>query len=138
MKPIIKQLKPFDYLLIGITFLLSFVPAIWTYSHSQPAADEQTRTALVKINGEVVATFTLSATTPHQEVTYYPNPGQYNIVEVEGERIRVKEDNSPDQIAVQTGWISLPGELSVCLPHNLLIEIQAGQEEDEEQLILPL
>ncbi len=78
--------------------------------------------------------------TPHQEITYYPNEGQYNIIEVDGERIRDKEDNSPDQIAVMTGWISQPGELSVCLPHNLLIEIKAvgGDNSEEEELILPL
>ncbi len=33
-----------------------------------------------------------------------PDKGQYNIVEVDGDSIRVREDNSPDQIAVKTGW----------------------------------
>ena len=44
------------------------------------------------------------------------------------------------EIAVMTGWISQPGELSVCLPHNLLIEIKAVGEDnsEEEELILPL
>ena len=96
--------------------------------------------AYVRINGEVVDKFELSKDTPHQEITYYPNEGQYNIIEVDGERIRDKEDNSPDQIAVMTGWISQPGELSVCLPHNLMIEIKAvgGDNSEEEELILPL
>ena len=41
-----------------------------------------------------------------------------------------------------TGWISQPGELSVCLPHNLLIEIKAfggdNSDDEEVELILPL
>ena len=139
-KSILKQFKLFDYLLIGLTLLLSFVPAIFTYTHLTPQSNETKIIAYVRINGEVVDQFELSKDTPRQEITYYPNEGQYNIIEVDGERIRDKEDNSPDQIAVMTGWISQPGELSVCLPHNLLIEIKAvgGDNSEEEELILPL
>ncbi|NQI76709.1 NusG domain II-containing protein [Streptococcus suis] len=139
-KSILKQLKLFDYILIGFTLILSFLPAIFTYTHLTTDANEAKTIAYVRINGEVVDQFELSKDTPHQEKTYYPNEGQYNIIEVDGERIRVKEDNSPDQIAVMTSWISQPGQLSVCLPHNLLIEIKSvgGEVTDEEELILPL
>ncbi|AIG44166.1 TPA: NusG domain II-containing protein [Streptococcus suis] len=139
-KSILKQLKLFDYILIGFTLVLSFLPAIFTYTHLTTDANEAKTIAYVRINGEVVDQFELSKDTPHQEKTYYPNDGQYNIIEVDGERIRVKEDNSPDQIAVMTSWISQPGQLSVCLPHNLLIEIKSvgGESTDEEELILPL
>ncbi|HEM2791944.1 NusG domain II-containing protein [Streptococcus suis] len=139
-KSILKQLKLFDYILIGFTLVLSFLPAIFTYAHLTTDANEAKIIAYVRINGEVVDQFELSKDTPHQEKTYYPNEGQYNIIEVDGERIRVKEDNSPDQIAVMTSWISQPGQLSVCLPHNLLIEIKSvgGESTDEEELILPL
>ncbi len=140
IKSILKQLKLFDYILIGFTLILSFLPAIFTYTHLTTDANEAKTIAYVRINGEVVDQFELSKDTPHQEKTYYPNEGQYNIIEVDGERIRVKEDNSPDQIAVMTSWISQPGQLSVCLPHNLLIEIKSvgGEVTDEEELILPL
>ncbi|HFI0610891.1 TPA: NusG domain II-containing protein [Streptococcus suis] len=139
-KSILKQLKLFDYILIGFTLVLSFLPAIFTYTHLTTDTNEAKIIAYVRINGEVVDQFELSKDTPHQEKTYYPNEGQYNIIEVDGERIRVKEDNSPDQIAVMTSWISQPGQLSVCLPHNLLIEIKSvgGESTDEEELILPL
>ncbi|HEM2809219.1 TPA: NusG domain II-containing protein [Streptococcus suis] len=139
-KSILKQLKLFDYILIGFTLVLSFLPAIFTYTHLTTDANEAKTIAYVRINGEVVDQFELSKDTPHQEKTYYPNEGQYNIIEVDGERIRVKEDNSPDQIAVMTSWISQPGQLSVCLPHNLLIEIKSvgGESTEEEELILPL
>ncbi|HEM6088213.1 TPA: NusG domain II-containing protein [Streptococcus suis] len=140
IKSILKQLKLFDYILIGFTLILSFLPAIFTYTHLTTDANEAKTIAYVRINGEVVDQFELSKDTPHQEKTYYPNEGQYNIIEVDGEHIRVKEDNSPDQIAVMTSWISQPGQLSVCLPHNLLIEIKSvgGEDTEEEELILPL
>ena len=40
------------------------------------------------------------------------------------EEFELKEDNSPDQIAVRTGWISKPGQTSICLPHKLVISIE--------------
>lgn len=139
MKAILKQFKPFDFILIGLALLLSFTPAILTASRLQTQGSEEELVAIVKINGQVVDEFELTKGGPHQEITYHPNPNQYNIVEIDGNRIRVKEDNSPDQIAVKTGWISQAGELSVCLPHNLLIEIQSKSGSgDEDELILPL
>ncbi|MBF0787593.1 NusG domain II-containing protein [Streptococcus sp. 19428wC2_LYSM12] len=141
MKHILHQLRPFDFILVGMTLFLSFVPAIITYASGQYQQEEPYLIASIRINGEVVEEFKLSKSTPHKEVTYYPNPGQYNIIEVDGERIRDKEDNSPDQIAVNTGWISKSGEIAVCLPHNLIIEIRTPEDQendDEEELILPI
>ncbi|HAP9081438.1 TPA: hypothetical protein IWD14_002472, partial [Enterococcus faecium] len=38
--------------------------------------------------------------------------------------------NSPDQIAVRTGWISKPGQTSICLPHKLVISIEKKESTD--------
>lgn len=84
--------------------------------------------AVVKIDGEVVDKFNLSQVSESLEKTYYPQKGKYNIIEVAPGKIRVKEDNSPDQIAVRTGWISRPGEMSICLPHKLIVEILGIEE----------
>ncbi|WP_438837816.1 NusG domain II-containing protein [Streptococcus pluranimalium] len=72
--------------------------------------------AVVKIHGKVVDTYALEELGSHFEKTYHPDKGQYNIVEVDGDSIRVREDNSPDQIAVKTGWINQrrTTRLSVC------------------------
>lgn len=112
-----------DAIVIFTLLIISFTPlAIFHYSYAQSANDEVV--AYISIDGEVVDTFTLSESTPHELKTYYPAGDQYNIIEVDGTRIRVKEDNSPDQIAVKTGWISHPGETSICLPHKLIIDIR--------------
>ena len=112
-----------DAIVIFTLLIISFTPlAIFHYSYAQSANDEVV--AYISIDGEVVDTFTLSESTPHEVKTYYPADEKYNIIEVDGIRIRVKEDNSPDQIAVKTGWISRPGETSICLPHKLIIDIR--------------
>lgn len=142
MKEIFKQFRPFDYILIGLALLLSFLPATFSaiYFNQQPSHASQL-VAIVRINGEIVEELPLSK---DMEKTYYPNEGQYNIVQVKDNSIRVRKDNSPDQIAVNTGWIHEKGQILVCLPHQLVIEIidkddgPDKQKNDEDDLILPI
>jgi len=95
--------------------------------------------AVVIIDGEPVKEIELSEDTAHETFTFYPSEGQYNIIEVDGTKIRNKEDNSPDQIAVKTGWISKPGETAICLPHKLIIEVKATDSSEEtDDVIIPL
>ncbi|MBJ8349084.1 NusG domain II-containing protein [Streptococcus zalophi] len=140
MKSILKQLKPFDYVLTFLAILISFIPFTYTYLTVNQMENSKL-IATVKIDGKVVDTYELSPNGPHQTKTYYPHEGQYNIVEINQDKIRVKEDNSPDQIAVKSGWIEKSGQILVCLPHQLIIEI-TGQDStnpnEEDEIILPL
>lgn len=137
MKQLLKTLKKLDYILIVSAILLSFTPTILTtFLISSQKTTQQI--AIIKINGEIVDRYVLSDNTPPQEIYYTPNPDQYNIVEIIGTRIRIKEDNSPDQIGVRTGWISKAGQLAICLPHQFIIEIISSEESEEPQIIIPL
>lgn len=137
MKQLFKSLKRLDYILISMAILLSFTPTILTtlFISSQKNAQQ---IAVIKINGKVVDRYVLSDNTPPQEIYYTPNPNQYNIVEISGNRIRIKEDNSPDQIGVRTGWISQNGQLAICLPHQFIIEIIGAKENEAPEIIIPL
>ncbi len=99
--------KPYDIIIVIALFILSFLPnAIFAVQQMATPTDEAKIYAVVTINGEEVQRFELKEDTPREEFIYFPSDDQYNIIEVDGTRIRDKEDNSPDQIAVKTGWIS--------------------------------
>lgn len=136
MKKILKQFKPYDFILIGLSIILSFAPIVVTSVVYSNQADEQAIVAIIKINGVEVDRFTLEEGSDQEIKTYHPSSTQYNTVEKNGDKIRIKEDNSPDQIGVKTGWISRPGQTAICLPHNFIIEILGAIPEDD--LILPL
>lgn len=125
-------MKRWDYIIIiGIIFA-SFSPYlffIFDMGDQQINNRNEEIIAVVKIDGEIVDQFNLSNVSIAFEKTYYPQEGKYNIIEIAHGKIRVKEDNSPDQIAVRTGWISRPGQTSICLPHKLIVEI-LGKEEN--------
>lgn len=141
----LRQMKPLDVVIIAVLFVASFIPHV-VYGYQMSNVDEDAQTiATVSIDGEVVYETELSEDTAHETLTLHPDEGQYNVIEVDGTRIRNKEDNSPDQIGVRRGWISQPGETIVVLPHELIIEIHAispegeeVEEEEEDGVIIPM
>lgn len=134
-KEIKTQFKLFDGIIIVALIILSFAPyAVLAITQKDLSISTTQTTAIVSIDGKEVDRFTLSEETEHQLITYHPSKKQYNIVEIEGTRIRVKEDNSPDQIAVKTGWISKPGQTSICLPHRLVVEIVGVSDESDNDV----
>ncbi|WP_461197854.1 NusG domain II-containing protein [Enterococcus sp. N249-2] len=124
---LLRILRPYDYLIIFLLIVGSFLPLVLFQTQAQSQTGD--RYAVIRINGQEVDRFNLDALST-LEKTYYPAQGQYNIIEIDDGRIRVKEDNSPDQIAVKTGWISKNGQTSICLPHKLVIEINQSGAED--------
>lgn len=121
--------KPWDYLIIIGVIMASFLPyLLFDTNKNENNRESKDVIAVVKIDGEVVDKFNLSQVSESLEKTYSPQKGKYNIIEVAPGKIRVKEDNSPDKIAVRTGWISRPGEMSICLPHKLIVEILGIEE----------
>ena len=132
MRKILSYFKPFDYVFIIVSIIISFIPNVITNAHLNDSGDA---VAIVKIHGEVVDEFPLSEGL-EIEKTYYPNDNQYNIIEINNNQARIKEDNSPDQVGVRTGWIERPGQTAICLPHGLVLEITGKMADDE--VILPL
>lgn len=123
-------IKPWDIIIISVLVVASFVPTIvFALSFDNAESGKSVKYAVVKIDGKEVERFDLDEISSKM-VTYHPSDTQYNIVEIQEGKIRVKEDNSPDQIAVRTGWISEPGQTSICLPHRLVITIEQEGQSD--------
>lgn len=141
----IKQLKelirPFDVACCLFFLMASFIP-MGIFMWQQLAVPENaTRYAVVSIDGVEIDRFELDEELDliYMYTAYHGLTGdQYNIIEISDGRIRVKEDNSPDQIGVNMGWIARPGQTIVVLPHRFLIRIEAvGVRDDVEEIIIP-
>ena len=136
-----KMIRPLDIILITVFLLASFIP-VGVFAWQQSRVPEgASLVAIITINGEEVDRFNLNEQTQHL-VTYTADDGltgtQFNIVEIDGTRIRVQRDNSPDQIGVMMGWISRPGQTIIVLPHRFLIRIEEEFPEGfEDEIIIP-
>ena len=57
----------------------------------------------------------------------------HNTVVVEGGRVRVSQADCPDQVCVNQGWISDGTVPIVCLPNQLIVQIEGGGNQLDAQ-----
>ena len=58
-----------------------------------------------------------------QGVQEYAGPIGSTMIEIGDPGVRIKSSPCPRQICVATGWIRRQGELSVCLPNRIILQI---------------
>ncbi|WP_430612874.1 NusG domain II-containing protein [Enterococcus sp. DIV0876] len=124
------HLKPWDGVIILLLILSSFLP-ILIFGQTQTAAKE----AVLRVDGTEIKRFDLVEGQKSYTYLYEDEDGDYNLLEIDGDRIRIKEANCGDQICVRRGWASKNGETIVCLPHKMVIEIQASDGSETDDLI---
>lgn len=54
-----------------------------------------------------------------------------NIIEVEGDRVHMIESDCPDKLCIKQGYISKVGEVLVCVPNKVVVEIKSDKSEKE-------
>ncbi|MFD2729972.1 NusG domain II-containing protein [Enterococcus camelliae] len=133
------RMKPWDGVIILLLILFSFLPLV-IFSYQQTAAtpikdQKKATTAVLRVDGKEIRTFSLAQKGKTYTYKYEADDGDYNIIEVSGNKIRISDANCGDLICVQRGWISKKGESIVCLPHKLVIEIQTSAGGDDGELI---
>lgn len=128
-------IRPWDIVIILLLILSSFLPLV-VFSMNQTQGNHVENQAILKVDGEVIKVFDLIEDGPTYTYKYEDSDGDYNIIEVSGERIRMLESNCGDQVCVQRGWISKAGQTPIaCLPHNLFITVQASDGSEDGSLI---
>lgn len=80
-------------------------------------------------DGVLVRTIDLSRVTGTEAFTV-DGPAGSNTIEAEPGRIRVSHADCPDQVCVRQGWISDGVLPIVCLPNELVIELETGASEE--------
>ncbi len=88
--------------------------------------------AVIKQDGKVLKTIDLNKIKQSQKIKITYKDKNFNMVEVEPGKIRFEDADCPDKICVKTGWISEPGQTSVCLPHRLMIKIEGNNAQFDQ------
>ena len=106
-------IKPGDWLLIllGTVLVGASFPLFWQGG----LADR----AIVRQNGQVFAEVDLR-TRRQLEV---PGPLGQTLIAIEPGRARVLSDPGPRQYCVRQGWLMRPGEIAICAPNRVSVQI---------------
>ena len=83
-------------------------------------------TASIVLDGVCIRTIDLR-TAPDQEFTVESDYGS-NTVSIESGRLHITAADCPDQICVRSGWLTQTGLPLVCLPHRLVITLDAAAQ----------
>ena len=111
------MIRPADFVLAGGVAALALLLVLGrTWG---PAARSTPSQAVVSVGGNAWRTLDL------RRDGVYPVElsGGHLVVEVAGGAVRVREADCPDQVCVLTGWISVPGDMIVCVPHRVVIQV---------------
>ncbi|HCZ16185.1 MAG TPA: hypothetical protein DHV85_16680 [Candidatus Accumulibacter sp.] len=110
-------LRPGDWLLValGLLFCALSIPLAWQAG----VADK----AIVRRGGELFSELDLS----RNGRIDVPGPIGTTTVVVDKRRVRVVSDPGPRQYCVRQGWLARPGEIAICAPNQVSVEVQGSK-----------
>ena len=118
-----------DKILIVFLIFLSLF-SFWYIKKVNEGVNE--RYVSVQINGEEYKRLQFATDEPYQE-TIQTQQGR-NVIEVGVDFVHVVEADCKDKLDVLQGEISKPGQVIVCLPNRMVIEVR-GEKEDDGPII---
>lgn len=122
----IKDIKKGDIFLLAIfvaaALLIAFSPLLQNRGFS--GKDSQPLVLKIRISGELYGTYDLN----QNQTIRIQNPYGSNTLSIQSGTVSMTESDCRNQICVQTGPIEAPGQMIVCLPHELIAEITASSD----------
>jgi hypothetical protein len=108
-------------LLAGGAFTVWLTSVAW----SGGAADR----AIVRSGGKIYRELPLSPDTTLE----VPGPLGVSLITIHDRQVRITSDPSPRQYCVRQGWLKQAGEIAICLPNEISVEL-AGRHKYYDSL----
>ena len=103
-------------LLLGALFTAWLAAALWQGG----AADK----AIIRSGGKIFSEVPLS----RNQIISVPGPLGISRVAIHNLQARIAADPSPRQYCVRQGWLKQAGEIAVCLPNQVSVELSGGKK----------
>jgi hypothetical protein len=109
----LQHIKPGDWLtlLLGSIFMLLLTLKLW----SGDLADK----AIIRSGGKIFRELPLS----RDQQIEVPGPLGVSIIAIQNRKARIASDPSPRQYCVRQGWLQQAGEIALCLPNQVSVEL---------------
>ena len=118
-----------DKWLIGVLFLLSITGITLSFVLFPTQGNT---IAEIRVDSKLVKSITLRK--GYNEEFRIGGQTEYAIIEVQDGKVRIRQDDSPRQIGVQTGWISKPPQQVVNLPYRIVIHLVSNKALDVDDI----
>ena len=113
-----RHIKPGDYLILlaGTVCSVWLALTIW----SGGAADK----AIIRSGGKIFREVSLA----HDIEINVPGPLGTSTIAIRNHQARIASDPSPRQYCVRQGWLKNAGEVAICLPNQVSVELAGSQK----------
>ena len=110
-------LRPGDWAVVGLAAVgvAASVPLVWQGGIAEKA--------VVRRDGTVVAELDLA----RKRTLEVAGAIGTSVIVVEPGRARVAADPGPRQYCVRQGWLKRPGEIAICAPNHVSLQIAGGR-----------
>jgi len=114
----LRHIKPGDWLtlLLGGVCVALITLKLW----SGDLADS----AIIRSGGKIFSVVPLS----RDQQIEVPGPLGISIIAIEKRRARIASDPSPRQYCVRQGWLQQAGEIAICLPNQVSVELTGSKK----------
>jgi hypothetical protein len=109
----LQHIKPGDWLtlLLGCICVVLLTIKLW----SGELADK----ALIRSGGKIFREVPLS----RDQNVEVPGPLGTSVIAIKNRKARIQSDPSPRQYCVRQGWLQQAGEIALCLPNQVSVEL---------------
>jgi len=114
----VTELKPGDWLVLGVGMLV--VAWLFATLWHGGRADR----VIVRSGGKIVTETSLL----QDRSIVVQGPLGVSLIKIQQQRVRVASDPSPRQYCVKQGWLTRAGEVAICLPNQVSVEIAGAQK----------
>lgn len=123
-------MKRADVWLISIVLIaaLAFLVPRWFSDDDDKGGAGKNLVANVTVDGKLFKTVKL---TEEEHTIEIRTDRGYNILKVHDYGIEMYDADCDDQVCLGFGFITLPKQTIVCLPHRVLVEIASASGEDD-------
>ena len=114
----LQHIKPGDWLtlLLGSIFVVLLTLNLW----SGDLADK----AVIRSGGKIFQEVPLS----RDQQIKVPGPLGISLITIEKRKARIASDPSPRQYCVRQGWLQQAGEIALCLPNQVSVELTGSKK----------
>ena len=110
--------RPGDYFLalLGLIFCALSFPLSWQAGTAEKA--------VIRQGGALFAELELS----RNRRIEVPGPLGNTLIAIEQRRVRVVSDPGPRQYCVRQGWLARAGEIAICAPNEVSVQVLGAKE----------
>lgn len=113
------KLKKLDYLIIVVLALFTITSFVGTIINSNRKYNE--KYVEIDVDGKLYKTYPL---VNHEETIEIKTKLGENFIEIKDGKVHILDADCPDKVCIKDGYISEPGQILVCLPNKVVVEVK--------------